>query len=416
MMTYEARPRNKGCELKVFSRRRVVAAASAALVLGSAVAAWVYTKRADTLLSRSGKWLCERRRLHRLPRGSRSGIPENRHGTVVRPSAAGTMFPNSESLSITRHRTVTSPWSRATAGTISGAGRSGSMARRRMSTRNKSISLSAREIIRVTYLHLTSRGMLQVLPLSWYAEKGGYWDMSPGYDQPDFPGSVRPVHYECMFCHNAYPKIPDALEHTANAEMTFLNPLPEGIDCQRCHGPGQRHVALASAGHNGTKPGANSGRHRQPEAPGAPDRELEVCMQCHLETTSLDLPHAIRRFDRAPFSYVPGQPLGDFSVEFDRPGGMKTSGLQDRFEIAQGAYRLRRSQCFIQSAGKLRCTTCHDPHNIPRGQAAATHYNAVCEQCHAANARSGRPPGHIPPEPIASPATCRSAEPTMWCM
>ena len=60
-----------------------------------------------------------------------------------------------------------------------------------------------------TYLHLTSRGALQVLPLSWYSEKGGYWDMSPGYDQPDFPGSVRPVHYECMFCHNAYPKIPE---------------------------------------------------------------------------------------------------------------------------------------------------------------------------------------------------------------
>ena len=117
-----------------------------------------------------------------------------------------------------------------------------------------------------TYLHLTSRGALQVLPLSWYSEKGGYWDMSPGYDQPDFPGSVRPVHYECMFCHNAYPKIPEALEHAANPEMTFLEPLPEGIDCQRCHGPGQRHVALASAG---AAPRANSRRHRQPEAPGA---------------------------------------------------------------------------------------------------------------------------------------------------
>ena len=117
-----------------------------------------------------------------------------------------------------------------------------------------------------TYLHLTSRGALQVLPLSWYSEKGGYWDMSPGYDQPDFPGSVRPVHYECMFCHNAYPKIPEALEHAANAEMTFLDPVPEGIDCQRCHGPGQRHVALASAG---LQAGANPGRHRQPEAAGA---------------------------------------------------------------------------------------------------------------------------------------------------
>jgi predicted CXXCH cytochrome family protein len=227
----------------------------------------------------------------------------------------------------------------------------------------------------ITYLHLTGRGVLQVLPLSWYAEKGGYWDMSPGYDHPDFPGSVRPVHYECLFCHNAYPKIPEALEHAASPEMTFLNPLPEGIDCQRCHGPGQRHVALASSAATREQIRAAILNPRRL----IPDRELEVCMQCHLETTSLDLPHSIRRFDRPPFSYIPGQPLGDFSVAFDRPGGEK-----DRFEIAQSAYRLRQSECFIRSGGKLRCTTCHDPHNIPRGAAAATHYNAVCEQCHAA--------------------------------
>jgi tetratricopeptide (TPR) repeat protein len=226
-----------------------------------------------------------------------------------------------------------------------------------------------------TYLHLTSRGALQVLPLSWYTEKGGYWDMSPGYDQPDFPGSVRPMHYECMFCHNAYPRIPAALEHAASAEMTFLDPVPEGIDCQRCHGPGQRHAALASTG---GKPELVRTAIVNPKRL-APDREIEVCMQCHLETTSLNLPPSIRRFDRAPFSYVAGQPLGDFSVAFDRAGGMK-----DRFEIAQGAYRLRQSQCYIQSADKLRCTTCHDPHNIPRGPAATKHYNGVCQTCHGA--------------------------------
>ena len=99
-----------------------------------------------------------------------------------------------------------------------------------------------------TYLHLTSRNTLQVLPLSWYSEKGGYWDMSPGYDQPDFPGSIRPVHYECIFCHNAYPKIPETLKHTGSTEMTFEAPLPEGIDCQRCHGPGEAHVMAASSG------------------------------------------------------------------------------------------------------------------------------------------------------------------------
>jgi predicted CXXCH cytochrome family protein len=33
----------------------------------------------------------------------------------------------------------------------------------------------------------------------------------------------------------------------------------------------------------------------------------------------------------------------------------------------------------------MRCTTCHDPHNIPRGQEAVTHYNGVCRTCHAAD-------------------------------
>ena len=225
-----------------------------------------------------------------------------------------------------------------------------------------------------TYLHLTGRGALQVLPLSWYAEKGGYWDMSPGYDQPDFPGSVRPMHYECMFCHNAYPKIPQALESVQSAEMTFAEPLPQGIDCQRCHGPGQRHVDLASAGGKVELIRAAIVNPKRLD----PDRELEVCLQCHLETTSLNLPHSIRRFDRAPFSYIPGQPLGDFSVEFDRP-----AGNNDRFEIAHGAYRLRQSQCYLKSAGKLRCTSCHDPHDIPRGPSATAHYNGVCATCHA---------------------------------
>jgi hypothetical protein len=45
---------------------------------------------------------------------------------------------------------------------------------------------------------------------------------------------------------------------------------------------------------------------------------MEVCLQCHLETTSRLLPHSIARLERPPFSYIPGQALAGFRLSFDR--------------------------------------------------------------------------------------------------
>lgn len=209
-----------------------------------------------------------------------------------------------------------------------------------------------------SFLHRTAQNRLIEMPVNWYPANGGYLAMSPGYDRPDHFDMRRAVGYECMFCHNGYPQLPEA---RSTDDPVFPAAMPEGIDCQRCHGPGAAHVK---------SPGR--GTIFNPKTAGA-ERQMEVCMQCHLEPTSFPLPNSIVRFERGIFSYNPKEPLGAYTVHFDHAAG---TGHDDKFEIASSAYRLRQSQCFVKSAGKLTCTTCHDPHRV------TTDFDAACGQCH----------------------------------
>ncbi len=228
-----------------------------------------------------------------------------------------------------------------------------------------------------TYLSRTSKNTLIELPLAWYAEKGGSWGMNPGYDSPDHQGMRRRIGYDCVFCHNAYPAVPEAAAgHGTDA--IFPPAMPEGIDCERCHGPGQKHVDLARRG------GANTAELRVSIVNPSrlePARQAEVCEQCHLETTSSPLPNSLVRYERGPFSYKAGEPLSDFKLFFDRA----PNNNEDRFEIAGSVYRLGMSACALKSNDKLTCATCHIPHDLKKGAEGAAHYTAVCRECHAAD-------------------------------
>ena len=232
-----------------------------------------------------------------------------------------------------------------------------------------------------SYLHRDTQGRLIELPVSWYTELGGGWAMSPGYDRKDQEDMRRAITPECMFCHNGYPrKDPEGVNGAAAVDAArdpavFTADLPEGIDCQRCHGPGRAHVAAATAEHPTLA--AIQAAIVNPRKLGR-DRQMEVCMQCHLETSSRHAPNEIRAYDRDIFSYRPGDPLGDFKMYFEQISGKQ----EDTFEIAHAAYRLRKSACFRGS--QMTCLTCHNPHDIPRGEVALRDYVAQCQSCHQA--------------------------------
>ncbi|MEO8370410.1 MAG: tetratricopeptide repeat protein [Candidatus Solibacter sp.] len=230
-----------------------------------------------------------------------------------------------------------------------------------------------------SYLSRSAAGELLELPATWYAENGGHWGMSPGYAGPAHAGFSRKINFSCMFCHNAYPAV-----EAGQRKTIFPARLPQGIDCQRCHGPGKAHVEAAQ---RGAPVDQVRGAIVNP-ARLEPARRMEVCLQCHMETTSLRLPASITRFDRGAFSYRPGEPLESYALHFDHAPG---AGHEDKFEFSSSPYRLQKSACFQKSAGQMTCTTCHNPHDVPRGADAEARYSQACRGCHSGALSAAHP-------------------------
>ncbi|MCH8821977.1 MAG: tetratricopeptide repeat protein [Planctomycetes bacterium] len=223
------------------------------------------------------------------------------------------------------------------------------------------------------YLYQTESGELFEIPIVWYTQEQS-WGIAPGYDNEDHDGITRSITFSCMFCHNAYPDVVRGSDRYGQPH-TFPKVLPQGVGCQRCHGPGAEHARLAEDFDASDEEVLAAIVN---PAKLSPELRDDVCYQCHLQPSS-KLTSFATRFGRDIYSYRPGQPLDEYLVHFDFDDG---KDVKDRFQINHHPYRLRQSRCYIQSDGQMSCLTCHDPHRkVPETDQVAF-YREKCFSCH----------------------------------
>ncbi|HEX6849976.1 MAG TPA: tetratricopeptide repeat protein [Candidatus Polarisedimenticolaceae bacterium] len=218
-----------------------------------------------------------------------------------------------------------------------------------------------------SYVTVAGGTMFQ-LPVCWYPALPG-WDLCPGYEHKnDYFNRV--VSTSCVFCHNA------RMEAVPGRRGAFREPIPEGIDCERCHGPGSAHVAkwktTAEVPSGSADPTiVNPKRLPQP-------RRIQVCLQCHLggSTSTERVAHRERDLE----SFRPGMDLGDVLVPF-----RYREPLGPHFGISAQADRFLLSRCYLESPGKFDCLHCHYPHvSVYSKERPENAFDAACARCHPA--------------------------------
>lgn len=214
---------------------------------------------------------------------------------------------------------------------------------------------------------LTQRdGFLFQLPVSWYSSRQR-WDMSPGQETRGWLKLGRPVPRGCLECHATRLRPIDGTFNRYEAPPFLDN----GIGCERCHGPGARHIALMKSG-VWTGDGKSSPLIINP-AKLEPARRDGICAQCHLAGEA-----RVNRTGRSLLSFRPGDLLSDHVVAFVNPETRRDHEIA----VTGHVERLAQSRCFQQSAGRMWCASCHNPHRSVAPAEAAAYFRQKCLTCH----------------------------------
>lgn len=221
---------------------------------------------------------------------------------------------------------------------------------------------------------------LNQAPMTFYTQKG-QWDLPPGFEDGHNSRFNRLIGLECMSCHNGYPKF------ELGSENKFTE-VKNGIDCERCHGPGSEHLKQKSAGVVVDTTKEIDYTIVNP-AKLPINLQFDVCQRCHIQG------NAVLNEGKSFFDFKPGMHLSDVMNVF-----MPVyKGSEEEHIMASHAERLKLSKCYTETMKRvekqnasgqlalkpyknaLTCVTCHNPH-VSRLVTDKKVFNDKCSSCH----------------------------------
>lgn len=220
-----------------------------------------------------------------------------------------------------------------------------------------------------SYLFRDVDSLMQA-PLTHYTKRDQY-DMSPGYDSANHLGFSRQVTDDCLFCHAG-----SLSRLKGNRNHSVLNEL--AIGCERCHGGGAQHVAVAKEQAE-QKDSLTNDAHSDVDwsivhPAQLPRDQLEsICAQCHLQG---DVQMFTNQKDS--WSFEPGNDLAKTRLVYNVG---PANQVADSTTFVGHFGQMHASKCYLES-DELTCVTCHDPHHaIDEANRVQVHRDH-CLNCH----------------------------------
>ena len=150
----------------------------------------------------------------------------------------------------------------------------------------------------------------------------------------------KPSNYETALGRALTPLLEKRCLTCHGAPRTRGTRVESGIDCESCHGPGQKHLAALGA-HS-----RDLGILNPKKLPVA--ERMRPCSQCHAGSSVVQ--------DPLPYDTL----------------------------ISNQVTALKNTECWRQSGGEFTCTDCHDPHRDAPPAVVTAKSEKTCLRCHSA--------------------------------